>query len=147
MNHRVIVSNAHGAHRLQKRQISECVRRVLRVERAGPAAISVVLVGTRFIRRINRKFLGHDVATDVISFPLESGKDLEGEVYVNLDRARQQGRRFGVSFRSEVARLVIHGTLHLLGYDDTTQRLSRIMKSKEDRHVAYWFPEGRMNKE
>lgn len=147
MNHRVIVSNAHGAHRLQKRNVSDYVRRVLREEGAGPAAISVVLVGTRFIRRINRKFLGHDVATDVISFPLESGKDLEGEVYVNLDRARQQCRLFHMSFRSEVARLVIHGTLHLLGYDDKTDRLARLMKGKEDRYVAYWFPEGRVNKE
>jgi rRNA maturation RNase YbeY len=84
-------------------------------------------------------FLGHDEPTDVISFPLEEEVRLEGEVYVNLDRAKEQAKHFGVSFRNEVARLVIHGILHLVGYDDTTTEQARIMKSEEDRQLGFWF--------
>ena len=78
--------------------------------------------------------------TDVISFPLEEGSNLEGEVYVNLDRARQQAKEFQVTVPAEVARLVIHGTLHLVGYDDTTLRKAAVMKKREDAHVRHWFP-------
>ena len=85
------------------------------------------------------RYLNHDYATDVISFPLENGAVLEGEVYVNLDRARAQARVYGVSFSNEVARLVIHGTLHLVGYDDSTEKKAERMKAEEDYHVHYWF--------
>jgi probable rRNA maturation factor len=87
---------------------------------------------------MNRKFLHHDYVTDVLSFPLGAREALEGEVYVNLDRARQQAVEYGVTFTSETGRLVIHGVLHLLGYDDTTSGPRRRMKKKEDRYVEEW---------
>jgi rRNA maturation RNase YbeY len=88
---------------------------------------------------LNRRFLSHDYVTDVLSFDLEGGKMLEGEVYVNLDRARQQAQEYGVAFGNEVARLVIHGTLHLVGYDDRRPKDVRAMRSQEEKHLAYWF--------
>jgi probable rRNA maturation factor len=84
-------------------------------------------------------YLNHDFVTDVLSFPLESGRLLEGEIYVNLDRARAQAGEYGVSQANEIARLVIHGTLHLVGFDDTTAQKAKVMKVQEDRHVHYWF--------
>ena len=61
---------------------------------------------------------------------------IEGEVYINLDRARIQAREYGVGFADEVCRLVVHGTLHLFGYDDKTVALERHMKRREDRYVG-----------
>jgi probable rRNA maturation factor len=61
---------------------------------------------------------------------------IEGEVYVNLDRARMQAREYGVGFADEVCRLVVHGTLHLFGYDDGTVARERHMKRREDRYVG-----------
>ena len=101
--------------------------------------VSVVVIDNRQMRRLNRTYLGHDYPTDVIAFPLEEGKRIEGEIYVNADRARIQARRYRVSFNEEVARLVIHGTLHLAGYDDTTRRASAVMKEAEDRELGQWF--------
>jgi probable rRNA maturation factor len=98
--------------------------------------VSVVFVGNRASAAMNRKFLGHAGGTDVISFPLGEGRRIEGEIYVNLDRAKAQAREYGVPFGEEVARLVVHGTLHLFGYDDRTAPKARRMKAREDRYVG-----------
>jgi rRNA maturation RNase YbeY len=100
--------------------------------------VSVVFVGSRFIRRINRRYLQHDYVTDVIAFPLGEGKEtpLEGEIYVNLDRARSQAREYKVPFSEETRRLLIHGTLHLLGYADSTSRKKTIMTQRENLLLA-----------
>jgi probable rRNA maturation factor len=133
------VFNGHRTRRVASSQAVRYVRRVLRTARVRNARVSIVFVDSRYSRRINRRYLNHDHVTDVISFPLENGAVLEGEVYVNLDRARAQARVYGVSFSNEVARLVIHGTLHLVGYDDSTEKKAERMKAEEDYQVCYWF--------
>lgn len=138
-SHGVAVINAHQRYRLSKQPIVSYVRRVLRKVNCTRASVTVVFVGSRTCRQLNRRFLSHDYVTDVLSFDLEGGKMLEGEVYVNLDRARQQAQEYGVAFGNEVARLVIHGTLHLVGYDDRRPKDVRAMRSQEEKHLAYWF--------
>lgn len=100
--------------------------------------LSVVFVGSRFIRRVNREFLDHDFTTDVIAFPLgeDGSSPLEGELYINLDRARSQAKTYGVTYAEETRRLLIHGTLHVLGYTDTTPRRKAAMTRREDEILA-----------
>lgn len=131
----VAVFNAHPAHRIPRAGVIAAIRRVAEGERRRRAAVTVVFVGNRTSARMNRMFLGHRGGTDVISFPLGEGRRVEGEIYVNLDRARTQAREYGVRFAEEVSRLVVHGTLHLFGYDDRTALLARHMKRQEDRYV------------
>lgn len=136
---RVTVFNAHPTRRLRKRAIAQYVRSVLRGECRDSARISVVLVGNRESRRLNRRYLRHNHATDVISFCLDQ-KNLEGEIYVNLDRASEQARTYRISTQAEIARLVVHGTLHLAGYTDADRKEANRMKKKENSYVAYWYP-------
>lgn len=133
------VFNAHRTRRVTASAVVRYVKRVLQTSRVKNARVSIVFVDTRYARSINRRYLNHDYSTDVISFPLESGDVLEGEVYVNLDRARTQAKAYDVSFNNEVARLVIHGALHLVGYDDSTGVKARRMRAEEDDHVHHWF--------
>lgn len=112
------------------------IKRVLGRKRA---AISVVFIGSQRCKAINRTFLNHNYVTDVISFTLETQPMLEGEIYINLDRANQQAREYGVSFSNEVARLVIHGALHLIGLEDATVAQQKRMKAVEDEHLRFWF--------
>ncbi len=79
-------------------------------------ALAIICTHNRFIRKINREFLKHDYATDVIAFPLGEDGGVEAEIYINLDAARNQAREYGVTYTQEVQRLLIHGALHLLGY-------------------------------
>lgn len=142
---RVAVANEHPRYKIGRAVVTGYVRRVLRKAGISRAEVSVVFIGSRFIRKINRRYLGHDEVTDVISFTLGSEANLEGEVYVNLDRARQQARSYDVTFACEVSRLVIHGTLHLVGFDDRTRSSSQRMTAEQESHVKYWF--GVQNKE
>jgi probable rRNA maturation factor len=128
----VHVVNAHGSRRIPRRLLADAVRSALSAEHVRQAAISVIGVNNRRCRRLNRTFLGHDYVTDVISFPLEDAPRLEGEIYINLDRARVQAGEYRVSTRHELARLAIHGTLHLTGYDDRTRADAARMHARED---------------
>lgn len=138
MARHVIVSNAHKKYRISRKLASRYVRKVLQAEEVDNAAISLVFVDRHRIRKMNRRYLGKNHVTDVLSFGL-AADPLEGEVYVNLDAARVQGRRYGVTFGEEMARLIIHGTLHLVGYDDRTVAASREMKDEEDGYLRFWF--------
>jgi probable rRNA maturation factor len=111
------------------------VRAVLQGEGLPVRTLSVVFVGSRFIRSINRRYLGHDWVTDVLAFPLSEGRAIEGEIYVNLDRARMQARQYKVSTADETRRLIVHGVLHLAGYDDGTASTRRRMTARENHYV------------
>jgi len=132
----VHVVNAHGSRRMPRRLLTEAVRCALAGEGVRSAVISVVGVNDRRCKRLNRTFLGHDYVTDVISFPLEDVPRLEGEIYINLDRARVQADEYRISTRQELARLAIHGTLHLTGFDDRTRADAARMHAREDTVLA-----------
>lgn len=136
---RVQVFNAHGRYRLAKKPLLQYVSRVMKGERKKSADVSVIFIDSKSCRKLNKKYLNHDYVTDVISFKLQGGSGMEGEVYVNLDRAKQQAKSYRVSFSNEVARLVIHGTLHLAGYMDGTSTGRKQMRGLENRYLKYWF--------
>lgn len=79
-------------------------------------AFTCVLAGDRRLRTLNREYLGHDYATDVLSFPAGGGSSL-GDLVISIDRAQAQAREFGHSVLDEIRILMLHGVLHLAGYD------------------------------
>ncbi len=130
----IVAAHQHKKLRFPHKETFRAVRRVVAGERKK-AAVSIVFTDDRFIKNMNKRYLKHDRTTDVIAFPLSEGRGTEGEVYVNLDQARRQAREYGVTFRDEVRRLVIHGTLHLLGYRDSTPAMKKKMRRLEDRYL------------
>ena len=134
----IFVTNSHPSLRFPKKETFRALECVLKLEAVRRFELSVVFVGNRYIRRVNKKFLQHDYTTDVISFPLgeDGSSPLEGELYINLDRARSQAKTYGVTFAEETRRLLIHGALHLLGYKDYTPRTKAVMTRREDEILA-----------
>lgn len=130
----VTVYNDHPSASAPEADLQRIVSAVLEREGATDATVSVVLCDREAHLRLHREFLGHDYPTDVLAFTLGDEGVLEGEVYVDLDTARERHADFGASFHEEVARYVIHGTLHLLGFDDDAAR-SAEMKAREDAYV------------
>jgi probable rRNA maturation factor len=131
----VEVANAHPTTRLRREPIAEAVRAALRGEKVRSAAVGVVLVSDEELLEMNRRFLDHDYYTDVITFSIEP-KPLEGEIYISVDRAREQAAEHGVGLYDEVRRLAIHGALHLAGYDDATDEERERMRRREDRYLT-----------
>ena len=117
---------------------------VLEAERVRNALLSIALVSAPRIARLNRKHLRHTGETDVISFALEPGgrrakrAPIVGDIYIAPTVARANARRFGGSVREELERLVIHGTLHVLGYDhpNGTARTTSPMWRRQERLLA-----------
>lgn len=105
---------------LSRARVADCARAVLRAERVARAMISIAFVTGREIRRLNRAHLRRDRDTDVIAFAFRRtgrGAPLVGDVYIAPDVARRAARENGVPVREELVRLVVHGTLHVLGHE------------------------------
>ena len=99
--------------------------------------IRIVFVDNVKIHSLNKDYLGHDYPTDVISFPIEKENNfIEGEVYISIDKASEQAKDFDISQNEEIWRLIVHGVLHLLEYDDQIEEHKVIMKKKEDFYLA-----------
>jgi probable rRNA maturation factor len=100
-------------------RVREAVAATLKAEGVRDALISVAFVGQDAMARLNKSFLSHDGPTDVISFGLRSGKGqpVIGDIYICPSVAERNAKSLRVSLKEELTRLVIHGTLHILGYD------------------------------
>jgi rRNA maturation RNase YbeY len=100
--------------------------------------LGIVLQSDEELIELNRRALGHDFYTDILTFEIErTGSALEAELYFSLDRARENALRYGVSLRNELARLAIHGILHLAGFGDTEPAAKKQMREKERFFLAY----------
>jgi probable rRNA maturation factor len=134
----VDVSSTVRGPGLNPSRVRDLVVATLESERVREALISVALVGTGRMQRLNRQFLNHHGPTDVISFALSPKDDavpVIGDIYVCPRIAERNARRLGVSLRDELARLVVHGTLHVLGYEhpENEARTSSPMWRKQER--------------
>lgn len=86
-------------------------------------------------KELNNKYLGHDYATDVLTFPFDEGDNVCGEIYLDSTVVMENATRFEVSLEEEYERMIIHGVLHLLGYDDATDKERAEMKALEDKYL------------
>lgn len=132
----VEVANEQEQHRVDADQLIQAVRVVLAGEAVERAEVSVAVVDDPTIHTLNRKYLQHDYATDVLSFLL-SGADepLEGEVIASADTANRESTQYGWSWMDELSLYIIHGTLHLIGYDDSTDAAREQMRAKEKEYL------------
>jgi probable rRNA maturation factor len=93
-------------------------------------AVTLILCSDYAIRKLNRQYRKIDRATDVLSFPF-GDPDLLGEIYISLQRAKIQAKRYGLTYNKELKRLLIHGLLHLIGYDHHKKAEKTAMEAKE----------------
>ncbi|MDQ6827347.1 MAG: rRNA maturation RNase YbeY [Gemmatimonadota bacterium] len=122
---------------LSRARIAAIAERVLRAERVKNAMVSIALVTRSRIAVLNARHLGHRGATDVISFGFAPGgvnAAVVGDIYIAPEVARENAARHGVGIREELARLVVHGTLHVLGYaHPETDRVASAMWKRQER--------------
>ena len=129
--------------RMPARPLQRAARSALKREGVTRAEVSIVLTGDDEIQRLNRQYRSIDKPTDVLSFPLRSAQSADsapaipglaeplGDVVVSVDTATRQAQEHAHSLEDELSLLVIHGILHLLGYDDETESGAEMMRSKE----------------
>jgi rRNA maturation RNase YbeY len=94
--------------------------------------LSFIFCSDEYIKKINIKYLSHHFFTDVITFNYSKEKLLFGDVYISIERVKENSKTYKTSFNEEMFRVIIHGVLHLCGFDDKTKEEKSLMRSKEN---------------
>jgi len=129
-------SNLAGFDLSNKSDLKNWLVQVIRKEGKTAGDIHYVFLSDDDLLKINEQYLDHHDYTDIITFPLsESENIIRGEIYISVHRVKENSELNGIDFRKELSRVIVHGVLHLLGYDDHTDEEKRIMRSKEDYYI------------
>jgi len=125
---------------LQNRNdLKRFIHSIFKKEGKTLGSINYIFCTDSALLEINRQFLKHDFYTDIISFDLSGGEPIIAEVYISIDRVRENASEMGVSFKSELHRVLFHGILHLCGYKDKTVWDIKTMREKEDFYLFQYF--------
>lgn len=98
--------------------------------------ISIIFCSDNYVLDINQKYLQHDYFTDIITFDYCEGDRLSGDLFISVDSVRENSVEFRTEFKDELNRVIIHGLLHLVGYDDHTEKDIKLMRSKENYYLS-----------
>ena len=120
----------------QKTLTSKWLRLVAESEIRRIGDISIIFCSDNYILDINRRYLGHDYFTDIITFDYCEGDRLSGDLFISVDSVRENSVEYGTEFKDELNRVIVHGILHLIGYDDHTEEDVKVMRSKEDYYLS-----------
>jgi len=111
--------------------ISAWLSSLISQEKHTEGEISIVFCNDEYLCKLNVEFLNHDTLTDVISFDYSIGKQVHGEIFISVDRVKENATEFNQSFETELSRVIAHGVLHFCGYKDKTDSESSLMRTKE----------------
>ena len=98
--------------------------------------ISIIFCSDNYILDINMRYLQHDYFTDIITFDYCEGDKLSGDLFISVDSVRENALLYGAEFEDELNRVMVHGVLHLIGYDDHTEEEQKVMREKEDYYLS-----------
>ena len=98
--------------------------------------ISVIFCSDNYILDINQRYLSHDYFTDIITFDYREGDRLSGDLFISVDSVKENSVEYGTEFNDELNRVIVHGLLHIIGYDDHTEEQTREMRSKENYYLS-----------
>ena len=99
--------------------------------------INIIFCSDNFILDINMKYLQHDYFTDVITFDYCEGDKLSGDLFISVDTVRENAKLYNTDFNEELNRVMVHGILHLIGYDDHSQKDKQLIRKKEDYYLSF----------
>lgn len=120
-----------------KGNIRDWLQRVAIKEKASIESLNIILCSDGFLYRMNVEHLGHNTLTDIITFDYSlSRKRLNGEMYVSIDRVRENAKELKNNIKDELHRVFVHGLLHLCGYSDKSPSKKSEMRNREDRALA-----------
>lgn len=98
--------------------------------------INYVFCDDDYLHKLNVEFLNHDTLTDIVSFDYSIGKILQGDIFISIERVRDNAKDFEVSFEEELHRVIIHGVLHYCGYKDKSDEDAAEMRDKENHYLS-----------
>ncbi|MFP4844563.1 rRNA maturation RNase YbeY [Winogradskyella sp. PE311] len=117
-------------------KVSQWISETITIENCKEGEINFIFCSDDYLHKLNVSFLNHDTLTDIISFDYSVGKELHGDIYISIDRVRDNANKFSVSFNDEITRVMVHGILHYCGFKDKSDKDKLVMRSKEDYYLT-----------
>jgi len=114
------------------RKVVKILNEVIEKEEKISGDLSYIITNDEYLRKLNVQFLEHDYFTDVITFDYNNNNLINGEVYISLESVKENALNYNVSLNNEIKRVIIHGVLHLVGYDDKSEMQKAEMRRQED---------------
>ena len=123
---------------LDQKLVSEWIFQIVKRHKFTIAQIDFIFCSDEYLRKINKDYLNHDYYTDIITFPYhpEGSKEIFSDIYISVDRVQENSEEFKCTFIDELHRVMIHGVLHLLGFDDKEEKSKSEMRRAEDLALA-----------
>ncbi len=118
--------------KVKKRITTNWIKQVILMEEKRVGDISFIFCSDEYLLDVNKKYLNHDFYTDVITFDDVEGTMINGDIFISVDRVKENSMEFQTNFMNEIHRIIIHGVLHLLGYKDKTKKDKYLMTEKEN---------------
>lgn len=122
--------------KLQKTHIKKYIKLLINSEKKKPGDITVILCSDKYLLDINIEYLKHNYYTDIITFNYVEGRAISGDLFISVDRVKENSTEFNTSLVKELYRVIFHGLLHLIGYNDKTEEEKKTMRGKEDLYLA-----------
>jgi probable rRNA maturation factor len=120
---------------------SNWISSIIESESKKEGEINYIFCDDDYLLEINQQYLDHDTLTDIISFDYSVGNELHGDIFISIERVRENAEEFNVSFDDELKRVMAHGVLHYCGYKDKTESDEIMMRSKEDEKIKMFHVE------
>ncbi len=137
-----IINNYHNSLSYKSNQIKKLICIVFNSEKISKAELAIILSTKNHLNKLKKEYFNLDHYTDVIAFNLEKNKNfIEGEIYISIDDVYENSNLYTVSFNEEFKRVLIHGLLHLLGYEDSQKREKEKMRRLEDKYLLNFTKE------
>ena len=121
--------------------ISRWIANVILSENKKEGEINYIFCDDEYLLQINQEHLNHDYYTDIIRFDYTVGNESNGDMFISVDRVKENAADFNVSFEEELKRVIVHGVLHYCGYKDKTESDEELMRQKEDEKLAMFHVE------
>ena len=113
-------------------KVENWINKTIETEKCFTGNVTYIFCSDNYLLDVNRKYLNHDYFTDVITFDYVKNSKISGDIFISIDRITENAKIFNVSRENELLRVMIHGVLHLIGYDDLTDEQEAEIHSKED---------------
>ncbi len=126
---------------INRKRIASDINNIISCENFIPKKISIIFCSDEYLLDINNEYLKHDYYTDIITFNYGEDNLVSGDLFISVDRVRDNSVTYGQTFENELNRVIFHGILHLVGFEDKEEASIKIMKMKEDFYLSKFVTE------
>ncbi|MEM6699364.1 MAG: rRNA maturation RNase YbeY [Bacteroidota bacterium] len=117
-------------------EIEQWILQVIEKENCELVSINYIFCSDAYLHNLNVEYLQHDTLTDIITFPYDDPPIIHSDIFISIDRVRENAKELGLTFKQELHRVIIHGILHLCGYKDKSATEAGLMRQKEEEMLA-----------